>query len=89
MRKGKDPGGPKHTDPDPEHCLLLYKPGNYFCDAVGENSMPIVKEGSAHNIEESFGSRDPDKIMRYISAECFPHNYTNVPFVYGNRLDFL
>ncbi len=50
----------KHTDPDPEHCLLLNKPENYYCDAFVENSMLI--EGSAPNIEESFRSLDPDKI---------------------------
>jgi hypothetical protein len=44
--------------------------------------MLIVKEGSAPSIEESFRSLDPDKIMRYQSAEYryYPHNYTNVPF---------
>jgi hypothetical protein len=28
--------------------------------------------------------------MRYYqSAEYYPHNYTNVPYVYGNRVAFL
>jgi hypothetical protein len=46
--------------------------------------MLIFKEGSAPSIEESFRSRDPDIIMRYQSAESYPHSYTNVLFVYGN-----
>jgi hypothetical protein len=45
MRKRKDPAQ-KHTKPDPEHCLLLNKQGNYFGDAVGENSMLIVNPNS-------------------------------------------